>query len=119
LLIVLRANAIIAERCPGTIPVDEELRCFDDYMRNVRGLAPKTRSMALRTLRRLLLDQSGDAAGRHLGDAAGRPAPVHRRSEGALQHTGQRRCAGIVFMSKPTTVCRSLSARAGAVGGVV
>ena len=60
LLIVLRANSVIAERCPGTIPVDEELRCFDDHMRNVRGLAPKTRSMALRTARRLLLDQFGD-----------------------------------------------------------
>ena len=63
LLIVLRANSVIAERCPGTIPVDEELRCFDEHMRDVRGLAPKTRSMALRTVRRLLLDQFGVGVG--------------------------------------------------------
>ena len=40
--------------------MDEELRRFDDHMKNVRGLAPKTRSMALHTVRRLLLDQFGD-----------------------------------------------------------
>ncbi len=60
LLIVLHANGVIAERCPRTIPVDKDLRCLDDHMRNVRGLAPKTLSMALRTARRLLLDQFGD-----------------------------------------------------------
>lgn len=60
LLVVLRANAVIAERPPGTSPVDEELRRFDDHMNQVRGLAPKTRSLFLRTVRRLLLEQFGD-----------------------------------------------------------
>lgn len=60
LLVVLRFKSVIAERSPGTTPVDQELRRFDDHMRNVRGLEPKTRSMALRTVRRLLLDQFGD-----------------------------------------------------------
>jgi integrase/recombinase XerC len=60
LLIVLRSNSVIAEHLPGTTPVEEELRRFDDHMNHVRGLAPKTRSMFLRTARRLLLDQFGE-----------------------------------------------------------
>jgi integrase/recombinase XerC len=60
LLVLLRSKSVIAERRPGTTPVDEELRRFDDHMRNVRGLAPKTRSMALRIVRLLLLDLFGD-----------------------------------------------------------
>jgi integrase/recombinase XerC len=60
LLVVLRARSVIAGLLPGTTPMDEELRRFDDHMRNVRGLAPKTQSMALHTVRRLLLDQFGD-----------------------------------------------------------
>jgi integrase/recombinase XerC len=60
LLVLLRSKSVIAERRSGTTPVDEELRRFDDHMRNVRGLAPKTRSMALRIVRLLLLDLFGD-----------------------------------------------------------
>ncbi len=60
LLIVLRANSVIAEHLPGTTPVDDELRRFDDYMNQVRGLAPRTRSMFLHTVRRLLFDQFGE-----------------------------------------------------------
>ena len=60
LLVVLRARSVIAGILPGTTPMDEELCRFDDHMRNVRGLAPKTRSMALRIVRRLLLGQFGD-----------------------------------------------------------
>lgn len=60
LLVVLRANGVIAERPPETTPVDEELRRFDDHMNHVRGLAPKTRSLFLRTVRRLLLEQFAD-----------------------------------------------------------
>jgi integrase len=60
LLIVLRSKSVIAERPTGATPVDEELRRFDDHMRNVRGLAPKTRSMAVYTVRFLLLDQFGE-----------------------------------------------------------
>jgi len=60
LLVVLRANAVIAERAQGATPVDEELRRFDEHMNHVRGLAPKTRSMFLCTVRRLLCEQFAD-----------------------------------------------------------
>ena len=60
LLVVLRAEAIIAEPISGTAPVDEELRCFDAYMDHVRGLASRTRTSYLRTVRRLLLEKFGD-----------------------------------------------------------
>ena len=59
LLVVLRANSVIAEHPSGTPAVDEELRRFDDHMKHVRGLALKTRSMALHTVRLLLLDRFG------------------------------------------------------------
>lgn len=60
LLVVLRAEAVIGEPVPGTTPVEEELRRFDEHMDHVRGLAPKTRTLYLRTVRRLLLGQFGD-----------------------------------------------------------
>ena len=60
LLAILRANAVIVERMPAMTPVDEELRRFDAYMDHVRGLAPKTRSMQLLTVRRLLLEHFSD-----------------------------------------------------------
>ena len=60
LLVVLRANDVIAEPPVGTTPVDEELRCFDDHMNHARGLAPKTRSHYLCIVRRLLLEQFSD-----------------------------------------------------------
>jgi site-specific recombinase XerD len=60
LLIVLRANAVIAEQPAGMTPVDDELRRFDIHMNHVRGLAPKTRSMYLRTVGRLLFAQFAD-----------------------------------------------------------
>ena len=41
-------------------PADKELNCYDEYMDHVRGLAPKTRSMALRVVGRLLTSQFGD-----------------------------------------------------------
>ncbi len=41
-------------------PVDKELSRYDEYMDHVRGLAPKTRSMALRIVGRLLTSQFGD-----------------------------------------------------------
>lgn len=59
LLIVLRLSAVIVSRKSGTTPVDDELCRFDDYMNHVRGLAPRTRSMALCTIRRLLMAQFG------------------------------------------------------------
>jgi integrase/recombinase XerC len=60
LLVVLRAEALIGEPLPETTPVEEELRRFDEHMGHVRGLAPKTRTLYLRTVRRLLLEQFGN-----------------------------------------------------------
>ena len=60
LLLVLRAEAVIPEAAPGTTPVEEELRRFDAYMDHVRGLAPTTRRLYLRTVRRLLQEQFAD-----------------------------------------------------------
>jgi integrase/recombinase XerC len=57
LLVVLRANGVIAKPSVGTTPVDDELRRFDEHMHHVRGLAPKTRILFLRTVRRLLTEQ--------------------------------------------------------------
>jgi len=60
LLVVLRAESVIAEPVPGMTPVEEELRCFEGHMAHVRGLAPRTCTLYLRTVRRLLLDQFGE-----------------------------------------------------------
>jgi integrase/recombinase XerC len=59
----------------GNDPVDEELHRFDEHMKNVRGLAPKTRGMALHAVRLLLLDQFGD---RPVVISAIRPEDVRR-----------------------------------------
>ena len=60
LLVVLRAIAVIAERPLGSTPVDEELRSFDDHMNHARGLAPRTRSMHIRIVGRLLHEYFAD-----------------------------------------------------------
>ena len=60
LLLVLRAEAVIPEAAQGATPVEEELRRFDAHMDHVHGLAPKTRSMHLLTVGRLLREQFGD-----------------------------------------------------------
>jgi integrase/recombinase XerC len=62
LLVVLRAEAAIPERIVPTTPVDEELQRLDERMNRVQGLAPKTRTLYLRTVRRLLVEQFGDRA---------------------------------------------------------
>ncbi|WP_347990117.1 site-specific integrase [Methylomonas sp. AM2-LC] len=62
LLVLLRANAIIADPSIGQTPVDEELRRFDDHMNHVRGLASKTRKHYLSIVRCLLLAQFADRA---------------------------------------------------------
>ncbi len=62
LLVALRARGVIASPAVSTTPVDEELRRFDEHMDHVRGLAPKTRDMALRFTRRLLTARFGDGA---------------------------------------------------------
>jgi integrase/recombinase XerC len=60
LLVVLRAEGVISEPMSETLPVDAELRRFDEQMDHVQGLAPKTRTQYLRTVRRLLLEQFGE-----------------------------------------------------------
>jgi hypothetical protein len=60
LLVVLRANSVIAEPSIGMTPVDEELRRFDEYINHVQGLAPRTRSQQLSIVGRLLFDQFAD-----------------------------------------------------------
>ena len=54
LLVVLRTLGMVAPRPVSTMPVDEELRRFNEHMEGVRGLALKTRSTASRIVRELL-----------------------------------------------------------------
>lgn len=44
----------------STAPADEELLRYEAYMDHVRGLAPKTREIALRIVGRLLTSSFGD-----------------------------------------------------------
>ena len=60
LLVVLRANDVIAGPPVGMTPLDEDLRCFDNHMNHARGLAPRTRSQYLCIVRRLLFEQFSD-----------------------------------------------------------
>ena len=60
LLVVLRARGIVAPPLVRSTPVDEELVRYDTYMDDVRGLAPKTRSSALRIVSRLLRARFSD-----------------------------------------------------------
>jgi hypothetical protein len=57
--VVLRAHGVIEVPAVSTTPVDEELRRYGEYMEHVRGLAPKTRSIALRIVARLLTARFG------------------------------------------------------------
>lgn len=75
LLVVLRAQGVIASPAVRTTPVDEELRRYDAHMDHVLGLAPKTRDMALRIARRLLTSRFGDGA---IDIAAIKPEQVRR-----------------------------------------
>lgn len=75
LLAVLRAQGAIAAPPRSTTPVDEELLRYDEYMAHARGLASKTRSMALRIVGRLLLARFGDGV---IDIAAIRPDHVRR-----------------------------------------
>lgn len=54
LLRVLRNSAVIIEPAACISPIDEELRCFDEYMCCVRGLAEKTRCGRIRIVRGFL-----------------------------------------------------------------
>jgi len=75
LLVVLRSQGVVAPPMARTTPVDEALRRYDEYMDHVRGLASKTRSMALRIVGRLLSSRFGDNA---ISIAAIKPDHVRR-----------------------------------------
>ncbi len=59
LLVVLRAEGAIESPSAGTTEVQAELLRYDQYMEHARGLAPKTRDMALRIVGRLLAARFG------------------------------------------------------------
>ena len=75
LLFVLRAQGAVAQPPVSTAPVDEELRRYDEHMGHVRGLAPRTRSSALRIVGRLLRERFDDNA---IDIAAIKPEHVRR-----------------------------------------
>ena len=77
LLVVLRDRGVIAPPTLRTTPVDEELLRYDEYMDHVRGLAPKTRSLALRIVGRLLASCFGDGS-KSIDIAAIKPDHVRR-----------------------------------------
>lgn len=60
LLVVLRTLGVVPPRLVTTTPVDEELRRFDEYLDNVRGLAPRTCRAVLRVAREFLSERFGD-----------------------------------------------------------
>jgi hypothetical protein len=62
LLVVLRAAGAIAPRPLDMTEVGQELRRYDQYMEQVRGLAPNTRDGALRLVEALLRQHFGDGA---------------------------------------------------------
>jgi hypothetical protein len=57
LLRILRDSGAIAEPAVATSPIEDELLRFDEYMRNVHGLAFKTRSARIRIVQHLLLER--------------------------------------------------------------
>jgi site-specific recombinase XerD len=75
LLAVLRAQCAIPPSKVSKTPVDVELLRYDEYMAHARGLATKTRTMALRIVRRLLTARFGDGA---IDIAAIKPEHVRR-----------------------------------------
>lgn len=54
LLEVLREQRVIAKRTCAVGPIADELRRYDEYMRDVRGLADGSRNSSLRMVQRLL-----------------------------------------------------------------
>jgi site-specific recombinase XerD len=62
LLVVLRAAGAIAPRPLDMAEVGQEVRRYDQYMEQVRGLAPNTRDGALRLVQALLRLHFGDGA---------------------------------------------------------
>lgn len=57
LLALLRADGVIGESAPVMTPVEEELRCFEAHLEQVRGLAASTCKNQLRIVRCLLMER--------------------------------------------------------------
>ncbi len=74
-LVVLRVNDVIPVPVLETTPVDEELGRLDEHMDHVQGLASKTRTQCLRTVRRFLFEQFGDG---HVDLSAVTPEAIRR-----------------------------------------
>jgi len=98
LLVVLRALGVVAQPPVKATAVDEELQRFDDYMDHVRGLAPRTRRMSLRTVGRLLKRRFGagplDVAAikpDHVRSFFAEQSKLHRSPEGAGSVVGALR----------------------------
>ena len=96
LLAVLRIQEVIALPAVSTTPVDEELRRYGRYMEQVRGLAPKTRSQALRIIGRLLAARFGDGS---VDIAAIRPEHVRGFFAGQAKLYSKPTYAGVVVSS--------------------
>lgn len=62
LLVVLRSQGVIRPRVLGMTAVDAELRRYDHYLLQARGLAPHTRKGMLRIIGRLLESRFGRGA---------------------------------------------------------
>lgn len=75
LLVVLRSQGAVAPPTVSATPVDEELRGYDEHMEHARGLAPKTRGIALRIVGRLLTARFGGGV---IDIAAIKPEHVRR-----------------------------------------
>jgi integrase len=72
---VLREQGAIAQPAPAAGPIADELRRYDEYMRDVRGLAEGTRCDRLRIVQRLMLQKF---AGRPVVVAELQPADVRQ-----------------------------------------
>lgn len=73
LLALLRREGVIADLPAPSGPIAEELRRYDAHMRNVRGLAGRTRASRLRIVERLLVYKF---AGRRPAFEEWRPADI-------------------------------------------
>lgn len=93
LLHVLRDRGAVAEPALPTGPIADELRCFDEHMRQVRGLAAKTRSARIRIVDRLLQQRfaSGPVVIAEL-----RPGEIRQFIADQLEHCGTASNAGAV-----------------------
>jgi integrase/recombinase XerC len=103
LLHVLRERGVIAEPAPVLSPIDEELRCFDEHMRSVRGLGAKTRSGRIRIVQRLLVERF---AGRPVVLTALQPDDVRHFVADQLEQCSSASNAGA--MTPHAFVCESV-----------